>query len=701
MFEKKFKEEISNIKATDESKATLLEKIEKEQAKKREIGLKPVKKRWVSAIAAAVTLVIVSVSAFGLPPFTKSNNTNQVTSNEETVEKPKVEATENINGYEFPVVERAEGIPASVTHNQIYTLFSSIYEVEQTRTYTDDLIIEDGFDIGLATGDTKAPSKNNSNNAIKDENGSAKPGNTVTEETTDSEDDFSETNTQVENVDEADIVKTDGKYIYTLNVKDLEINITSAKNGKLTNVANFDVFSEGLDENKFYRKYYGIADMYLCDERIVVVCEKYSADKNREDTIVQIFDVSNPSKPTEVGEFSQSGAYLSSRIIDGKLYIFSNEYIYEKPTRDDVNSYIPCTAVDGGIPTPVKEGSIYMFDGEVTRSFLTASSIKVSDGKVIDTKTALGGGETLYANTNGFYLTADVSNIHYLTKGFTSSEYEDKTRIMHFAIEDGKITAMAEGTVKGRPLNQFSMDEYNDHFRIVTTSYEDYTTVNSVYVLDKELKVVGKITDIAKGERVYSVRFMGDVGYFVTFRETDPLFAVDLKDPKNPKILSALKIPGFSNYMHPWGEGLLLGIGADANEKTGIVRGIKLSMFDTSDPTKVFEKNKEIIDISDSTVGTNHKGILADYNKNLIGFCSRSGKYYLYSYSKENGFKVKGVLETQRTLDSQGNYDDFYYYDYNSVRGIYIGDYFYVCSPAGINSYKLSDLSNADSLMFI
>lgn len=717
MFKKKFSDEIKNIKATDESKATLLKKIEQEK-----IALVPtkksVKKRWISAIAAALTLVIVSVTAFNLSPFGKGKIVN-ITA-EETIENSVVE-TVTVDGLEFPVINSQKGIPASVTHNQIYTLFSSIYEVEHSRgiitdgalyeddfefyeEYADDVIDEDVIDedVNLNGGNTTA--KPNSGNATKGENtsptlDSASPDD-VEGDTAD-EEDYSTTNVQVENVDEADIVKTDGKYIYTLISKNLEVQITAAKNGKLSNITSFDVFKGLLDEEKFYRKYYGKADMYLCGDRLLIVLEKYFAEYNKDFTLVEVFDISNKKTPTLVREVSQSGTYLSSRVIDNKLYIFTNEYIYKKPTKDDKNTYLPCTSVDGEKPVAVNEGSIYMFDGEVNRSYLTVSSVDVNDGEIIDTKTALGGGSTLYANTKGFYVTADDCNVSYLT-GDMQAYYDNKTRIIRFEINDGKITAMAEGFVEGKPLNQFSMDEYGDHFRIVTTGYAgNFNTTNAVYVLDKELKVVGKITDIANGERVYSVRFMGDIGYFVTFRQVDPLFAVDFKDPKKPKILSALKIPGFSNYMHPWGDGLLLGIGADADERTGVIGGVKLSMFDISNPEKVSEKSKEIVEVLNAAdIGTNHKEILADFSKNLIGFATRTGKYYLYGYSKDKGFEQKAVLKVQREIDSQGN-DDYYYYDCYDARGIYIGEYFYVCSAVGINSYKLSDFSEVDSLMFI
>ncbi|MBO7151814.1 MAG: beta-propeller domain-containing protein, partial [Clostridia bacterium] len=132
------------------------------------------------------------------------------------------------------------------------------------------------------------------------------------------------------------------------------------------------------------------------------------------------------------------------------------------------------------------------------------------------------------------------------------------------------------------------------------------TTVNSLRVLDKDLKEVGKIENIAPDERVYSVRFMGDTAYFVTFRQVDTLFSVDLKNPKEPKIIGALKIPGFSNYLFPFGEDKLLGIGQDADEKTGRTGGIKFSIFDISNPANVTESAKTVLKyfISASPYGT-------------------------------------------------------------------------------------------------
>ncbi len=705
MFKEKFGEDMQNIRVTDKRKAEMLERIEVEQFKKPHlISKKKTKRRWISAVAAAVALVIVSISAFGLPNFKNGEISNNIAADSnETI---------NYNGVDFPVISHPKGIPANVTHNQVYELFSSIYELNEAQYgiltdgafYLEDMEYEEEYEEtydDVFAGDTGT----GSDKALKNENTTEKPSDieeteTVLEDA--GEEDYSTTNTQVEKVDEADIVKTDGKYIYILNSRDLKVSIAKAERGKLSNVASFDVIEEkDIQDKRYYAKYYSVTemDMYLCSDRVVIIHEDHTNEKSS--TIVKIYDVSNPQNPSFVCEVSQSGSYLSSRVIDNRLYIFTNETIYNKPEKGDKTTYLPCTSVNGDAPTPVNEGSIYMFDGEVNRSYLTVSSVNVKDGKVVDTKTALGGGQTLYANTKGFYVTADAPSVSYLTDDFVAN-YDDKTRVIRFEIDDGKINAMAEGAVEGTPLNQFSMDEYDGHFRIVTTGYDGASTVNAVYVLDKELKTVGKITDIAKGERVYSVRFMGDIVYFVTFRQIDPLFAVDLSNPKLPKILSALKIPGFSNYMHPWGEDLLLGMGADADIETGAAGGIKLSMFDISDPQNVTEKHKELLSVRDSSVGINHKSIIADYNKNLIGFSARNGYYYLYGYSNDKGFELKAVLDVPKSaseIDSQGNYYSSFM-NYENVRGIYIGEYFYVCSGVGINSYKLSDFSEVDSLWF-
>ena len=660
MFKEKFKSEFEKIKPNEESKASVLKMLEEKTEKTKNTPLKPIKKvRFIGAVAAVLAICVISALALRVPFLSSA-----------------------------PQIEYTEGIPARVTYAQIYDKFSQIAKAEERSYYY--LTDEDGIVLENAVeGDTAMPDgMEGSTGTLKGENTTAKPSDTATDVGTE---DFSTTNTQVADVDEADIVKTDGKFIYSvsskLKTKTQRINISKAEKGQLEGVALIEI----VIDNDTYTE---ISDIYLNGGTLAVIINCMG---NKNTTVLRLYDVSTPYTPKQKREVTFSGNLLSSRLINNNIYLFTNESFYKEPVKTDVCSYVPSVEIDDGAKTPIAEENICIFKGEVDRSYTSVFAVDLVNGNLIDSKSTVGGGATIYANTSSLYLAANDSFAYYYARN-TDVDYKNKTRLIRFDIKDGVITPAAEGEVDGTPLNQFSMDEMGGYFRIVTTVSTNSGTTNEVSVLDKELKVVGKIKDIAKGERVYSVRFMGDIGYFVTFRQVDPLFAVDLKDPKNPKILSALKIPGFSNYMHPWGEGLMLGIGAEADEKTGAVSGIKLSMFDISSPENLQEKNKEVLNIIASDVGVEHKSILANYNKNLIGFAAMGGKYYVYGYSSKNGFTKKAELEIPINKEADVYYP--YYYYMQNTRGIYIGDYFYLVSANGINSYKLSDFSAVDSIVF-
>ena len=285
-----------------------------------------------------------------------------------------------------------------------------------------------------------------------------------------------------------------------------------------------------------------------------------------------------------------------------------------------------------------------------------------------------GFGSSIYASNDNIYIPT-------YTQIKEGEMVHSATKLFRFSIDEGKIELAAEGVVKGNILNQFSMDEYNGNFRIVTTLYsyripdrngefpvsssDDSGQSNELYVLDSDLNIIGKIENLAKGERVYSVRFMGDIAYFVTYEQIDPLFAVDLKNPKSPTLLSALKIPGFSQYLHPYGEGLLFGLGTDADME-GRASGMKLSMFDVSDPRNVVEKHKLALTNLWSEAQYNHKAILINAERNIIAFATDL-TYYVYSYSDETGFKQEAVI----------NLADDVYYGYSRSRAVYWRVYVY------------------------
>ena len=222
----------------------------------------------------------------------------------------------------------------------------------------------------------------------------------------------------------------------------------------------------------------------------------------------------------------------------------------------------------------------------------------------------------------------------------------------------------------------------------VTHNVGSSSQSNSVYVLDADLKTIGKIEDLAKNEQVYSARFLGDTGYFVTYEQTDPLFSVDFSDPENPKILGKLKIPGFSEYLHFYSDNLLLGIGMDT-DKNGITNGVKISMFDISDPSDVKEVSKYTLDqYYYSDVFSDYRAALVDPEKNLIGFplSGSANQYVIISYDKDQGFQV------QMQEEVNGN-------SYLGTRGVYANEKFYVINGNAIEAYRMGDYVKIDDLL--
>ena len=236
----------------------------------------------------------------------------------------------------------------------------------------------------------------------------------------------------------------------------------------------------------------------------------------------------------------------------------------------------------------------------------------------------------------------------YVCESYYNSEESDVTQtcIRKVAYKDGTLEAVGQTRIDGTLNDSFSIDEYEGNLRLVTTvsptggaspfpivtfgespfsSKSTKKDSNSLYVLDEKLNELGKIEGLAEDEQVYSARFMGSTGYFVTFKQVDPLFSVDLSNPEKPEVIGALKIPGFSDYLHPYGDGLLLGIGMDVDETGTTTEGVKLSMFDISDPSDVKEIEKYVMEDCYSTnVSYNYKAALINTDRNLIGFAAVS-----------------------------------------------------------------------------
>lgn len=569
--------------------------------------------------------------------------------------------------------------------------------------------------LAATESESSAPTENVTSSANQDAAGS----------------EYSETNVQVEGIDEGDVVKTDGKNIYV--VSDTEVVVLEAQgpDTKLLARVSFTASraSEALQNRKIAPK-----ELYIYKDTLIILYD-YSvrfavdapegSDNGENDlapfsssnsdfrmiTEIATFDVSNPENPQQINTYGQDGFYESSRLQGGILYLVSNYRLYDTSfiSSEDPSTYVP-SLYKGGGGTLLSTDDICMLPSQSAMAYSVITSFDVSGDQRVDQISLYGSTETLYMSTNNLYVSNSTTNKvetgSYQEGSYAVTEYHvsSSTRVSKLALDKGMISYQADTLMSGRILNQFAFDEYEDHLRMVTTitasSYRvlddgtrkstDYSTyksepsTNSLYVLDNKLNTVGKLEGMAEDERVYSVRFDGPLGYFVTFRQTDPLFAVDLSNPANPTIKGELKIPGFSTYMHVYSDGRLFGLGRAATE-SGRAQGVKLSMFDTSDPYNLTERHLLELDSRYSAALYNHKAIIIDQEKNLIGFPTANG-YEIYGYSDEKGFYLRQTM----TLGS---------YSANQ-RGLYIDEYFYLCTKNGVNVYLLDDLSSVSTVFF-
>lgn len=523
--------------------------------------------------------------------------------------------------------------------------------------------------------------------------------------------DYSTTNTQVEGIDEADIVKTDGKYIYWAGNN--AVRIVSAKDGMMDDTATIK-----LSQNKY------VQEIYVDGDRLVLLGNRNEEmaspgggdimpmDKPAVDTsvtnidrimppyypvksfaFVDVYDITNPERPIFVKGHEMEGSYQSSRKNGEIVYLMTNTYIY-----GDIYLPVMRDTVKGGGMSSLKLEDIMILPGFQTQGYVVVSALDINNNEKTEVEAIAASGYTTYMNDSALYLAAN--------------EYNDSTSITKFQINGTKLGYAGSGKVEGQVLNQFSMDESEGYLRVATTTWENG---NGVYVLDDSLNVYGSIKGLAKGERIYSARFMGDKGYVVTFRNIDPLFVFDLSDPSAPKVTGELKIPGFSNYLHPVGEDLILGIGAETHEiyvkddkGNEIVignrqGGIKFSLFDVSDMGKPREISKSVIGGSGSYTEAfyNHKAIMFDNEEQNVAFDAS-----ISEDEKGTGYRQGAILMNygDRSLTLKGIVDG----SKSSVYGpetpygrrlVLIGDELYYLQDGQIVSYDYDGLTKIDSLM--
>jgi inhibitor of cysteine peptidase len=519
---------------------------------------------------------------------------------------------------------------------------------------------------------------------------------------------YSTTNIQVEGVDEADIVKTDGKYIYVATNN----NFYSASQNNVYIVKadpqDLRVIAEIALGNNTY-----VAGLFLSQDssKLVVLGSQYQVYTYEEaarsegvmiypypssvNTFLCVYDVSEKASPVLARNLTLSGSYFNSRMIGNYVYA-----VVSQPTYLINNDVVLPQVYENAKASEIEPTRIYYADiVDNYFTFTTFIGLNIMDDAQEPTNMTvmMGGTSNMYVSLSNIYVTYP-----------TWSEQGQYTSIYRVRVNGSELTFEAKGSVPGYVLNQYSMDEYNGHFRLATT-WQKTTQMNNVYVLNMNLTTVGKLEDLAKEERIYSARFMGDKCYLVTFRQIDPFFVLDMSNPADPKVAGELKIPGYSSYLHPFDENHVIGLGKENNT-------VKLSLFDVTNVNAPTEIAKYIVegDYTDSEALQEPKAFLFDKQKELLVIPISKTNYgvidtkdgetfeqqggfwqgaYVFKLTT-SGFTLRGGITHQEYTTSSQYY---YGYDYNMWvhRALYIDNTLYTVSNAKVK------LNNLDTLALI
>ncbi|MGI2336649.1 MAG: beta-propeller domain-containing protein [Dehalogenimonas sp.] len=560
---------------------------------------------------------------------------------------------------------------------------------------------------------------------------------------------YSSTNIQVAGVDEADIVKTDGKYIYVVAGSSIYLaQVYPDESARI--LANIDI--QGFSPQ----------ELFIDGDRLVVFGSTYYSssvgDQGYPLTIqppiaksgvssimpdfmqtnlvsVKLYDIKDRSNPTLLKSVDIEGSYLTSRKIGTDVFFVVNSYptfIQPNPSASEIIPGFRETIGDDKASGSLQPVASYDEIGYIppcqASSFLTIASLSLTDtAKTVGKTVIVGSGENVFASTHNLYIVQTFWP-DYTGIGEMVAESAQSTVVTKFSLVGGEAVYAATGKVKGHILNQFAMDEYDGYFRIATTirgyvANRD-TSTNNIYVLDSSLKATGALEDVAPGESIYAVRFMGKRAYMVTFLHVDPLFVIDLSQPAAPKILGKLKIPGYSDYLEPYDETHLIGIGHEVDPSIDAdlvhtenavyytaIQGVKLSLFDVTDVANPVEVYKEVIGDrgTESLATIDHKALLFDKASGLLVLPltvaelkpdqpkNMQGEYvfqgaYVYNLTLTDGFNLQGKVthyDTDEAFQKSGQY--FYGGQGEITRSLYIENVLYTVSQARL---QLNDLTS-------
>lgn len=556
--------------------------------------------------------------------------------------------------------------------------------------------------------------------------------------------DYSTTNIQVENVDEADIVKTDGDYIYSISEDN--VIITDVKDPKQPKVvATIQSEDDDIPE-----------DIILYKDKLVVISTKGNQTQryyynNRMNTVVKIYNITSREKPVLTKSYEMYEPYYTSRCVDNVLYVISSGNLRKED--DEI-------VVGYNEDNMEKEMSIdkikYLKDVKTTKQTLISTVDLNNETADIKLDSYLMNISNAYVSENAIYLLNQKYNndskipikLLFGFKGvFGLEDYYEMdsesgyyTEIYKFDIKEN-VEYKAKTKVKGKTINQYSLDEKDNHLRIALYDNDG----SRVAIFDEDLKQIGISDNVAKGEKMYSSRFIGDKVYFVTYKTIDPLFVMDLSNETKPKVLGKLKIPGYSTYLHPYDENHIIGIGMETKEvinrnsngkvisTTAKVVGMKMALFDVSNVNSPVQISSVVIGDSRTTsaILTNPKALLFSKEKSLIAIpvnnysqdfevtssnnyetminnYTKYGKpynsegYFVYNINVQDGFKLKGVITHEKTNAT------YYYSNSKLLRGLYIDNNLYTVSETmikvneldslkAVGELKLKNIENVDS----
>ncbi len=489
------------------------------------------------------------------------------------------------------------------SYDRLYEKFDQFHKNYKKNYYlyntADDVLLAESFD-GAVAGDAAPPESAPESDKATGTNSST------------SNRDYGTTNNQEDGVEEGDIIKTDGNFLYIANGSKNSVSIVDINSKEMKESSQID-----LD------KYENIHDIYLNGDKLVLVGTGYGLEEKttgREvvadtayptysnmSSFVRVYDIKDRNAPRLVNEYAQQGYYNSSRMIGDKLYNIST-YNVDVQTKNYRDNCIPEINVNGTIKQ-FPAGCIEIIEDTEHPMYTVITTLNLSENTEPDTEAILGNCQHIYASQKGLFICEPTNEF---------------TKIYRFAYTDTGVHYKCMGKVEGYLHNQFSMSFDGEYFRVATTVRKTETTddgfnksvsvgdtVNNLYILNDQMQPIGSVEDLAEGETIKSVRFIGDMAYVVTFRQTDPLFVIDLSNPEKPTVKGELKIPGFSDYMHPIADGLLVGVGRDGNE-FGETGNCKVSLFDVTNPYKPEEISIVRTSINNdaycySYVGENHK----------------------------------------------------------------------------------------------